>query len=115
MNGILFEDPNEFATIGQTERLVAESIKRIVMTSPNERPNNLGFGFGIKNYLFYEQSALQGQFKQALITQVQKEEPRILVKEVLYQQNGNKMLIRFQYIIREFYLDEHTLDIEIGV
>ena len=116
MKGILFEDEYEFATIGETERLIAESIKRIVMTNPGERVNNLDFGFGIKNYLFQGMDTIQLEFKKNLTSQIEANEPRVLVKEILFNKiSEHSIKIRFIYVIRESYLNEQFLDLEVGV
>ena len=117
MKGITFENTFAFAEIGSTEKLINESIKRIVMTGPNERPNFLDFGFGIKRYLFQSLGTISAEFKPLLKAKIETYEPRILIQDiqVLQGDNINKVVIKFKYVIKTSYLDEHNLTLEVGL
>jgi phage baseplate assembly protein W len=51
MNGITFYD-DEFLTISEDIKIVVEDLKRLLLTTPGERPNNTEFGCHLKSMLF---------------------------------------------------------------
>lgn len=77
MQGIGFYG-QEFFIIKSDHDLIAESIKRILMTNPGERPGQPFFGVGLKERLFEQlDETLISDLKETISDQIATYEPRV--------------------------------------
>jgi phage baseplate assembly protein W len=115
MKGIIFENNQYFAQIGEINRLVMESVKRIIMTSPGERPNLLDFGVGAKNFLFSSISYLTEHEIDRMKSVLEYYEPRIIINTLEFKKvEDSKIKCLISYVIKEYYIDVQEFDFIIG-
>jgi len=116
MQGIGIDSKKFFAEVKNTEELVKESIKRILLTRPFERPNRPNFGIGIEKFLFSNISSISQFAIDEIKEQLKTFEPRIIVDKVSFERQGeNGIKIIISYRVRENYLENQSLEINLGV
>lgn len=113
MKGLGFYD-SEFVRVKSDNDLFAESITRILMTSPGERVGQPFFGVGLKRALFDQIDEVSLQNLERIINeQIETYEPRVnLTKNhVETDTNNHKILIQLAYRIKgEPFEDERFID-----
>lgn len=98
MKGIGFYD-RDFFVIKTDYELIAESITRIVMTNPGERPGLPFFGVGLKNRVFEPlDDVISKEIEADIRIQIESFEPRAILLSI----NFEKIEV------------ENTLDVKIG-
>lgn len=102
MKGISFYD-RDFFVIKSDYDLIAESITRIVMTNPGERPGIPFFGVGLKNRLFEPMDDLTNQeIETDIRNQVSSYEPRSNILSLNFEklEDENALSISIGFIVK---------------
>jgi|SRR6478609_2275008 len=74
--GISFYDSDSITT-SQTVNAIREDIKRILLTSPGERPNNVAFGSRFKEFIFEDELTIDGELQSEVYNCIARWEPRV--------------------------------------
>ncbi len=90
--------------IGTKNELIAESIARIILTIPGERPGNLTFGSNVRAFLF-ENDLLEVKslIELELLAVLEVQEPRVtLTKIVLTEVSDDlrSMVLALEFVIK---------------
>lgn len=93
---------NDFLTIKTGSSALAESVERILLTSPGERVNNPLFGCMLKQSLFNFDSYLTEDITINITNAINRWEPRVLVKGVsIIKKDTNSFEILVEVINNE--------------
>lgn len=104
----------EFASIKKIDDLVRESIKRILLTRPGERPGHPEFGIGLQRYIFSPMSSLNNEtFRDGLINKIQNFDPRVVVESLKFTQTDtNTLTMTLRYRISDEFFEKESDGIE---
>ena len=103
MKGIGIDTPL-FAEVKAYEDLIQESIRRILLTVPDERPMIPNFGVGVRQYLFSNMNRTQDTLYDSIVAQINTYEPRIILETInINQIEDKKWQVIIKYRIRENY------------
>lgn len=105
MKGIGLYD-SDFPTIKSDKELIMENVKRVITTLPGENVGNLNFGCKIREYLFDFENILLEDAELAVISAIEKWEPRVIIHSVdvfLDEEMSGKLYIIMNLSLRETF------------
>ena len=92
MRGIGFYD-EDFFVIKSNHNLVAESIKRIIMTNARERVGRPGFGANIRDLLFEQvNEEIIDILRKRIEDQIKVFEPRVIINDLQIQNEEDELI-----------------------
>ena len=100
MKGLGFYE-NDFFIIKTDSDLIAESVKRILMTSKGERVGLPFFGVGLKRRLFEPGDILESEgIEKEINDQIEEYEPRVTSENISVDIEDNYMSVSISYKIK---------------
>jgi phage baseplate assembly protein W len=91
--GLTFYDKKDFNFSNDSNEFIVENVKRVLMTRPGERVNNLSFGSNLRSYLF-EPEMLMDDIAHEIVTSLNRWEPRADVKDIKISMKNEKVVIK---------------------
>ncbi len=86
--GITFYD-KDFCKFSEGSELIKESIKRILMTRPGERVNNLSFGSRLQEYLFSNSGVAVEDILTEVKSSIERNDYRVIVNGVTLEKKDD--------------------------
>ncbi len=97
MKGVGFYE-TDFMKIKEEDDLIAESIIRILTTSPGERPNRPSFGCELRKLVFENQAAIQvDDVKRIINKAISTFEPRVNLKNIDISSADNMLFVKLEF------------------
>jgi len=110
MKGVGFYE-SDFMKIKEEDELIAESITRILMTTPGERVGRPTFGCELRKLIFESQADIYvDDVKRMINKAINQFEPRVNLKDIELSANENTLYIRIKFNKIGNPQDENFLD-----
>jgi len=115
MKGIGFYE-EDFIKIKQQKDLIAESITRILMTSPGERVGRPEFGCELRRLLFESTEAIDLEdVKNIVENAINTFEPRVVLQDIIVNALENTIYIQIEFQLVGNPLDNETLSYQFNI
>lgn len=89
--GMIFYD-KEFIIFSSGVNVLKENIKRILMTRPGERVNNLTYGSRLQEYIFSNSGLAIEDILTEIKSSIERNDNRIIVDDVVLDKNENEVI-----------------------
>ena len=110
MKGVGFYE-SDFLKIKQEDDLIAESITRILMTSPGERVSRPEFGCELRKLIFESQADIYvDDVKRIINKAINRFEPRVNLKDIEINADENTLYVKIIFNKVGNPMDENILE-----
>ena len=107
---------NDFLKIKADNELIAESITRILMTTPGERVGRPDFGSNLRKLLFESTQDIYLQdLKRMIESAIGKYEPRVDLQDIVINADGNRIFIKLMFNEVGNPLNENLIEFEFNL
>lgn len=115
MKGVGFYE-EDFLKIKQYKDLIAESITRILMTTPGERVGRPEFGCNLRRLLFESTAAISLEDVKNIVTSaINTFEPRVTLQDVQVNAIENTIYVQLKFQLVGNPLDTETLNYQFNI
>ena len=115
MKGIGFYD-SDFVRIKQYKDLIAESITRILMTTPGERVGRPEFGCNLRRLLFESTETVDlDDVKNIIGSAIETFEPRVILQDIIVNALENTIYVQIEFQLVGNPLETEQLEYQFNI